>query len=489
METTAKRNGNSFVAKLKQENLLVDTWVVRAHFIAGVSFLFLSILAGLVFSTQFMRTYLFPGMEALSPGKVRLIHTNMAAYGFLANLFFGALYWAVPRLTGLRVWRRWVSLFLFWAWQAILLATVIGFIYGYAQGVEWGETPIFVDPIVVVGVILMTINFYVPIIKTKEKPLYVSLWYFTAAFVWTGLVYVMGNYLPQWFAPGVSGAAIGGLFIHDLVGLFVTPLGWGMMYYFVPLILKRPIYSHALSLVGFWGIAFFYPLQGVHHFLWSPIPMFVQYGAVTSTIAVEIVVTTVIVNFFMTLRGSGSILKTNIPMRWFYTGMILYFTTCLQCAFQVTLTLQQVIHFTDWVVAHAHLVMLGVFGFWLLGVVTHLWPRVTNREWWSLRLNVWHYWLTVVGTVIMFTDLTIAGLVQGFSWKSLQIWEESIIASMPFWMIRAFAGSLIVLGQILWAYNLYKTARFGKELSESAPVINTDIEVAPASMTRPALAS
>ena len=103
--------------------------------------------------------------------------------------------------------------------------------------------------------------------------------------------------------------------------------------------------------------------------------MFVQYGAVTSTIAVEIVVTTVIVNFFMTLKGNGSILKTNIPMRWFYTGMILYFTTCLQCAFQVTLTLQQIIHFTDWVVAHAHLVMLGVFGFWLLGVVTHLWPK------------------------------------------------------------------------------------------------------------------
>ncbi len=489
MEVTSRNGGGNVLARLKGESPLVDNWVVKAHFIAGISCLFLSVLAGLVFSTQFMRTYLFPGIEPLSPGKLRFIHTNIAAYGFLANLFFGMLYWAIPRLTGLRVWKRGVSLFLFWAWQAILLASVVGFVLGYAQGVEWGETPIFIDPVVVVGVILMTINFYVPIIKTKEKPLYVSLWYFTAAFVWTGLVYVMGNYLPQFFAPGVSGAAIGGLFIHDLVGLFVTPLGWGMMYYFVPLILKKPIYSHALSLVGFWGLAFFYPLQGVHHFLWSPIPMFVQYGAVTSTIAVEIVVTTVVVNFFMTLRGSGSILKTNIPMRWFYTGMVLYFITCLQCAFQVTLTLQQVIHFTDWVVAHAHLVMLGVFGFWLLGVVTHLWPKVTKREWWSLRLNVWHYWLSVVGLVIMFTDLTIAGLVQGFSWKSLQIWEESIIASMPFWMIRAFAGTLIGFGQILWVYNLYKTARFGKPLEESLPVIDREIEVAPASMTRPALAS
>ncbi|NIP14830.1 MAG: cytochrome oxidase, partial [Gemmatimonadetes bacterium] len=51
--------------------------------------------------------------------------------------------------------------------------------------------------------------------------------------------------------------------IHDLVGLWVTPMGWGMMYFFVPIILRKPIWSHALSLVGFWGLAFFYPLQGV----------------------------------------------------------------------------------------------------------------------------------------------------------------------------------------------------------------------------------
>lgn len=482
-------NGTISDVSIESKGSLIDKWTVKAHFIAGVTWLFISVLAGLVFSTQFLRAYLFPGVEILSPGRVRMLHTNLAAYGFLANLFFGMLYWAVPRLTGLRVWKRWVSLFLFWAWQAILAGTLVGILLGHAQGVEWAETPIFVDPVVVIGVLLMTVNFYVPIVKTKEKPLYVSLWYFTAAFVWTGLVYIMGNYLPQWFAPGVAGAAIGGLYIHDLVGLFVTPLGWGMMYYFVPLILRKPIYSHALSLVGFWGLAFFYPLQGVHHFLWSPIPMFVQYGAVTSTIAVEIVVTTVVVNFFMTLRGNGSILKTSIPMRWFYTGMVLYFITCLQCAFQVTLTLQQVIHFTDWVVAHAHLVMLGVFGFWLMGVVTYLWPKVTGKEWWSLRLNAWHYWLSTIGTLLMFSDLTVAGLIQGFSWKALQPWESSIVGSFPYWLVRTFSGSMIAFGMVLWAYNMYRTAKNPIKIGESPQMLDPVHEIAPASMNRPAVAS
>src|SRR5262249_22863564 len=212
---------------------------------------------------------------------------------------------------------------------------------------------------------------------------------------------------------------IAGMFIHDLVGLFVTPIGWGLMYYFVPIMLEKPIWSHGLSLVGFWGLAFFYPLTGIHHFLYTPIPMFLQYGAVVSTIAVEMVVTTVIINFFGTVWGSPGQAYRNIPVRWFYPGMLFYGLTCLQCAFQVTLTFQALIHFTDWVVGHAHLVMFGVFGFWILGAMTYLFPRLLGRPWWSRGLCEWHYWLSATGMLVMFVDLVFAGIFQGFSWASL----------------------------------------------------------------------
>jgi cytochrome c oxidase cbb3-type subunit 1 len=194
----------------------------------------------------------------------------------------------------------------------------------------------------------------------------------------------------------------------------------------------------------------------------------VQYGAVTSTVAVEIVVSTVIVNFFLTIRGSGDALRNNLPVRWFYTGMILYFVTCLQCAFQVFLTVQEVIHFTDWVVGHAHLVMFGVFGFWILGIVTELWPRLVGNAWYSPKLNSWHYWLTTIGMVVMFIDLLAAGLVQGFLWRSLAPWEESVVVSVPFWLIRSVSGTMIFVGQVLFAYNLWRTARAGSPAPESS---------------------
>ena len=290
-----------------------------------------------------------------------MIHTNAIAYGFLANAFLGMLHWAVPRLT-LRPVLEPAALLRSSSPPGRSSCCRRPSASCWARPRAWSgaRRPVWIDPLALAGLLLVAINFMAPIARTSG-PLYVTLWYFLAAFVWTFLTYAMGNFIPQYFVSGTGAGAVGGLFIHDLVGLFVTPLGWGMMYYFVPILLKKPIWSHGLSLVGFWGLAFFYPLTGIHHFLYTPIPMFLQYGAVISTIAVELVVTTVIINFLMTLRGSAGALTTNLPIRWFYTGMVFYFLTCLQCAFQTTLTFQALIHFTDWVVGHAHMVMFGVF--------------------------------------------------------------------------------------------------------------------------------
>jgi cytochrome c oxidase cbb3-type subunit 1 len=166
---------------------------------------------------------------------------------------------------------------------------------------------------------------------------------------------------------------------------------------------------------------------------------------------------TVIINFFGTLFGSGYAIVTNLPIRWFYMGMVYYFLTCLQCSLQVTLTFQALIHFTDWVVGHAHLVMFGVFSLWLLGVMTYLIPRLLKTEWHSRKLCEWHFWLSAGGMLLMASDLILGGLFQGWSWAALQPWEASVAVSQPFWATRLIAGLAIAGGQVVFVYNIYKT--------------------------------
>jgi cytochrome c oxidase cbb3-type subunit 1 len=299
-------------------------------------------------------------------------------------------------------------------------------------------------------------------VRSQEKAMYVTLWYFSAGLIWLGLTYIMGNFLPQYLVAGNAAGPLLGLYIHDLVGLWVTPMGWGMMYFFVPVILKKPIWSHALSLVGFWGLAFFYPLQGVHHFLGSPIPMFAQYSAVVTTIAIEIVVATVIVNFFMTWRGSEGSLKSSIPIRWFWLGAFNYGLTCFQCAWQVTISFQNVIHFTDWVVGHAHLVMFGVFSFWIIGMIEHLWPKLTGREWYSEGLRRWSFWLMATGLLSMFLTLTGGGLMEGFMALNLVPRETILEAIQPFWLVRTVTGVAILTGFACMVVNMIATATAGR---------------------------
>ena len=451
---------------------LVARELVKWHLVSGVFWLAIALLAGLFYSLQLLQSWPLPRIEVLSPGRIRFIHTNLIAFGFLTNSFLGMLYWTVPRLTGKRVASSALGWLILAAWNGIILATWVGLHLGEAQAVEWGETPVWVDPLVVVGAILVWIQFYPPIVRTSERALYVSLWYFTAGFIWLGLTYIMGNFFPQYLVAGSAAGPLLGLYIHDLVGLWVTPMGWGMMYFFVPILLRKPIWSHALSLVGFWGLAFFYPLQGVHHFLGSPIPMFAQYSAVVSTIAIEIVVTTVIINFFMTWKGSEGTLQRSLPIRWFWIGAMNYMITCFQCAFQVTLTFQQVIHFTDWVVGHAHMVMFGVFSFWIFGMIEHLWPKLTGQEWWSPALRRWFFWLTAIGLGFMFLALTASGLIEGFMSMNL-VPRESILETMrPFWILRTITGLMIITGFACLVTNMAMTARAGR-------VAHVDKEYAP----------
>lgn len=479
-------DGATIPAVSDQDKPLVLERLVLWYFLASLFFFGVALLGGLLYAIQLVRHYPMGDLEFFSPGRWRMVHTNGMAYGFIANAFLGMLHYVIPRLTLRPVLDVKLSYFIFFTWQIIVLASAGGFLFGpmfaesewaewiQAQGVEWGETPRWVDPVAQLGLLLVSINFLAPIIRQGDGPLYVTLWYFMAAFVWTFLTYAMGNFLPQYVFAGTGGGAITGMFIHDLVGLFVTPMGWGMMYFFVPIILQKPIWSHALSLVGFWGLAFFYPLTGIHHFLYTPIPMTFQHGSVISTIAVEIVVTTVMINFVGTVWGSWGIVFRNVPLRWFYLGILFYFLTCLQCAFQTTLWFQQVIHFTDWVVGHAHLVMFGVFGFWILGMMTYLIPRLLHRPWYSYSLIEWHFWLSGIGMLIMFFDLMVAGVFQGFTMASLAPWEEYINISFPYWVVRLYSGIAIIVGQILFFYNIYMTIRTVPRAEDGTTVTHTE---------------
>ena len=175
---------------------------------------------------------------------------------------------------------------------------------GVSQPLEWAEFPLVIDAFLSSALVLAAIQFLPPFFRRGVESLYVSSWYIIGGLVFTLLAYPMGNFLPE-MVPGARGAALSGLWIHDAIGLFVTPLALAIIYYVIPAASGRPIYSHFLSMLGFWLLFFVYPLNGTHHYVYSVIPMEAQISAIVASTILGIDVVLVVTNLLLSMRGSG----------------------------------------------------------------------------------------------------------------------------------------------------------------------------------------
>ena len=99
----------------------------------------MALLAGLFYSLQLLQHWPLPKIAVLSPGRIRMIHTNMIAFGFLTNGFLAMLYWTVPRLTGKRVTANSLGWLILVAWNAIVALTYVGLHLGRGPGDRVGR--------------------------------------------------------------------------------------------------------------------------------------------------------------------------------------------------------------------------------------------------------------------------------------------------------------------------------------------------------------
>ncbi|GJM11825.1 MAG: hypothetical protein DHS20C12_02280 [Pseudohongiella sp.] len=431
-------------------NPQIDSLLVRAHSLAAFACLLLAVCFGILVSLQFV----YPDALGAFPswGRMRFAHTQGIMLGWLGNAFIAFMYHAVPVLSGRPVTSRSLGIVLFALWNfAVMIPGWVLVLSGYSQPLEWAEFPLPVDVVVVVAFLLAAIQFLPGFFKSGFENLYVSSWYLIGALVFTLLSFPMGNIVPE-LIPGAAGAAFSGLWIHDAVGLFVTPMALAILYYVVPASTGKPIYSHFLSMLGFWGLFFLYPLNGIHHYIYSAIPMAAQLTAIIASFLLGVVVIIVVSNLMLSQRGSGLIPK-NIVLRFASMAVVFYLVVSLQGSWQANMTFSSLVHFTDYIIGHSHLAMLGFATFSGIAGIVHAWQRLPG---FSLNKKVldWAYYLLTFGITLMVLDLTLAGLVQGEIWQDSTPWIESVRASIPYWIVRSLSAIPITIGFGLLFYAL-----------------------------------
>ncbi len=445
----------------------VEYSLIRAHVFASLATLLISVSFGILVASKLNFPEFHGGHAWLTWGRLRYNHTQGIFFGWLGNAFLAFFYYAVPRLANRPVLSRKLGWFLLGIWNfAVVLPGWVLVAAGFSQPLEWAEFPLVVDAFVVLAFILMVFEFVLPFFRTRLSDLYVSAWYIIGGIIFTMLAYPVGNFVPE-LVPGAQGAAFSGLWIHDAVGLFVTPFAVAIAYYVIPATTRRAIYSHFLSMVGFWLLFFTYPLNGTHHYVYSAIPMGAQKGAIVASAYLGMDVILVVTNLLLSLRGSSGIVGRDIPLRFVWFGVVSYLLVSLQGSVQALMPVNRFIHFTDWVIGHSHFAMIGFASFTALGGIAHLWQRIPGTRYNDRAMN-WSFWLLAAGLTLMIADLTIAGLVEGQVWNSSAPWIDSVRVVANYWLVRTFSGLPILAGFVLFWISLVSGPAVSEETAFTA---------------------
>ena len=365
---------------------LVNKDLVRHWLWWGLVWLTIFPLVGLLVSIKF-HTPEFLGETAwLTFGRLRPVHVNGVIFGAFSTPLLGMLYYLVPRLCGRPMakesWGWWVLA----GWNLFLISGSISFLMGYNLGFEADE---FQWPFNILRWLVLAVlggQVLVTIFRRQEQGFYVSLWYTIAALVWTLMNLVLGNViLPYLEMSGISNAALHGLYIHYVVGLWITPAGLALMYYFIPLSTHNALFSHRLSLLGFWTIAFLYPFVGTHHYLFSPIPFHNQTISIVTSMLLIIPVWAVVTNLFGTALGrwgaiAGGTDGDSFGAKFLMLATFYYLVGCFQGSIEALRRMQELTHFNDFVIAHSHFTVFGTFVVAVIGAMYYLWPRLTGRQ-------------------------------------------------------------------------------------------------------------
>jgi len=448
---------NAFFSEKKRTSLSIETpnelkKIVIYYVVAAAVWLVVGTLVGQYLGMKFI----WPEIDhqpMFSFGRLRPVHTNMVFWGWSSLAMIGLGYFVIARTSNTKIYNY------KWAWYgwALVNATIVlgslALMFGINNG--GGEYREYIWPIMLLFAIALVLtfwNFYKTVATRKISEIYISNWFILAALIWTIVLATIG-YLP-FYQDGLGETVAQGYYMHQGVGMWFMTFTLGLVYYYLPSSLNKPIYSYSLGVLAFWTQMLFYTMIGTHHFIFSPLPWWLQTVAIVFSAGMVIPVVASSTNFLMTMRGSWNHITKSYVLPFFLVGTIFYFVGSMQGSLQAFRFTNFVWHFTDFNVAHSHMTMYGIIAFFMWACIYAILPKLTGKEPPQVLVGA-HFWLAFIGLFAYMMSMMAGGTYKGLSWIDGNPFLESVILMRPYWIWRAIGGSLMFISHVVFAYNLY----------------------------------
>tara|TARA_R110002096_G_scaffold329006_6_gene523067 strand:+ start:33395 stop:35581 length:2187 start_codon:yes stop_codon:yes gene_type:complete len=457
-----------------------DNKIVRNFGIATMAWGIIGFLVGLTVALKFIWPEFLGGIAELSFGRMRPLHTNAVVFAFAGNAIFYGVYYSLPRLCKASMWSDSLSKIHFWGWQAIIVSAVATLPFGFTSSKEYAELEWPIDIAITIIWVVFGLNMIMTILKRREKHIYVAIWFYLATFVTVAVLHLVNSFeVPATILKsypvyaGVQDALVQWWYGHNAVAFFLTTPFLGIMYYFIPKAANRPIFSYRLSIVHFWSLIFIYIWAGPHHLLYTALPGWAQALGTVFSLMLLAPSWGGMLNGLLTLRGAWDRVREDPVLKFLVVGITAYGMVTFEGPMLSIANVNAVAHYSDYIIGHVHngaLLWNGGLAFAMLYYIT---PRIYQTKLFSVKLANIHFWFATLGAIFYVIPMYWGGIVQSLMWKDFTDqglltypnFLETVIQIIPMYALRAFGGTLFIIGALFGVFNLIKTAKSGTLLS------------------------
>lgn len=467
-------NENNTVTDLKATDASCRVPLL-ALFGGAALWLVLGLVLATVASLTFHAPELFAGCPFMTYGHAVAAANDLLVYGFAIPAALGVILWIFARLSDGELALPIVPVAAANIWHLGVFVGVVTILCGGSTGYTWLEFPRASAALLGVAFVLVAVSAMATFGQRKERELYPSHWFLLAALLWfpwiysTGSLFLVSDHPPR----GVSQAVIDWWFSNNLIFVWLSLVGLGVAFYFLPKLAGRPLNSRFYALFAFWTLIFFGTWLGIP--AGAPVPAWFPTATQFASSLLVIPLLSVAVVVCKTLSGASA-KSSGGPFCYIMTGTMMFLFSGLMLIAIGCPKFGHLVEYTWFGVAQTQLQILGFATMVLLGAIHYILPRVMGVEVPFKKFVSFQFYLSVLGVALWVLPLAVGGVLQG------KAGYDPAAAKLPL-MISTTGLLLLLLGSLLLLLNVFvMTIKWklglGKALfaAVTAPLTTTEVK-------------
>ncbi|MEO5351489.1 MAG: cbb3-type cytochrome c oxidase subunit I, partial [Magnetococcus sp. YQC-3] len=245
----------------KTDNVIYNYKIIKQFAIMTVIWGIVGMTVGVFIALELIWPDLNNSIPWLSYGRLRPLHTNAVIFAFGGSALMATSLYVVQRTSQVALISDKLAAIVFWGWQLVILSAAITLPLGYTTSKEYAELEWPIAILIAIVWVCYAILYFGTLAKRKIAHIYVANWFYGSFIITVALLHIVNHLsLPISFLKsysiysGAVDAMVQWWYGHNAVGFLLTAGFLGMMYYFVPIQVERPVYSYRLSIVHFWSL-------------------------------------------------------------------------------------------------------------------------------------------------------------------------------------------------------------------------------------------